>query len=296
MFDHRYSIFGPQPTVHTAKSALRLAPTGKDDVVLNALLETPLEKQPRRSPLEWLGAMGFHIGIIAALIIIPLFTTATIHMTEYEDTTLIAPPPPAPPPPPPPAGGAPAASHVTHIKPKLKYTLPKFNAPIEPVTPKAAPASSQNVAQGAPNLGGVPGGVAGGVPGGVFGGVVGGVTGGTGPSAPTPPPAAARPVKPTPKVVRVGGNIRAPRQTYSVAPVYPPLARQTRVWGTVVVDALIDEHGNVVQARVVSGPPLLIEAALKAVLQWKYQPTTLNGQPISVEMQVQVHFNLDSGN
>jgi len=54
---------------------------------------------------------------------------------------------------------------------------------------------------------------------------------------------------------------------------------------------VIDEHGNVVQARAISGHPLLVPAALKAVLQWKYQPTTLNGQSISVLMQVQVHFN-----
>ncbi len=57
---------------------------------------------------------------------------------------------------------------------------------------------------------------------------------------------------------------------------------------------VIDEHGNVVQVRVLSGHPLLIDAALKAVLQWKYEPTTLNGQPVSVELQVQVHFNLNS--
>ena len=88
--------------------------------------------------------------------------------------------------------------------------------------------------------------------------------------------------------------LKAPRQRYSVNPVYPPLTRDARIWGTVVVDAVIDEHGNVVQARVLSGHPLLIDAALKAVLQWKYEPTTLNGQAVSVELQVQVHFNLNS--
>jgi TonB family protein len=62
----------------------------------------------------------------------------------------------------------------------------------------------------------------------------------------------------------------------------------------VVVDAVVDEKGNVVQARVVSGHPLLTDAALKAVLRWKYEPTSLNGQPVSVELHVQVHFNLNS--
>jgi protein TonB len=62
----------------------------------------------------------------------------------------------------------------------------------------------------------------------------------------------------------------------------------------VVVNAVIDEHGNVVGARALSGHPLLIPAALKAVLQWKYEPTLLNGTPVSVEMEVTVHFNLGS--
>lgn len=100
--------------------------------------------------------------------------------------------------------------------------------------------------------------------------------------------------RPVQKLVRLGSNLKAPRHRYSVNPVYPPFAREARIWGTVVVDALIDEHGNVVQMRVLSGQPLLINAALKAVLQWKYEPTTLNGQPVSVELPVQVHFNLNS--
>jgi protein TonB len=94
--------------------------------------------------------------------------------------------------------------------------------------------------------------------------------------------------------MRAGSLLKAPRQTFNVNPEYPPLARQTRIQGTMVVDALIDERGNVVQAHVVSEHPLLLDAALKAVLQWKYEPTSLNGQPISVELQVQVHFNLPS--
>jgi hypothetical protein len=51
-----------------------------------------------------------------------------------------------------------------------------------------------------------------------------------------------------------------------------------------------DEYGNMVQARAVSGHLLLIAAALRPVLQWKYEPTSLNGKPISVELQVQVNF------
>jgi protein TonB len=94
------------------------------------------------------------------------------------------------------------------------------------------------------------------------------------------------------RIVRVGSNLKGPRQTYAVQPEYPALARQTHLSGVVVVSAVIDEHGNVVGARALSGHPLLIPAALKAVLQWKYEPTLLNGTPVAVEMEVTVHFNL----
>jgi protein TonB len=283
MGSDRISIFGPTQDGPGRKTAgsLRLSPTVKNDVSLKALLETPTTEQVRRSPLQWAGAMVLHAVVIAALIIVPLYTTGTIHLNEYNEMPLVTPPPLAPPPAP--AAGA-VAPHITHPKAKLNYTLQKLTAPS--AIPKNVSVGSEDAVEAAPDLGGV----LGGVPGGAVGGVIGGVLGGTGTVVPTPSPA-PRPVH---KVVRVGGNIKAPRQARSVNPVYPRLARQARIWGTVVVDAVIDERGNVVQARVLSGHPLLIDAAFKAVLQWKYEPTTLNGQPVSVELQVQVHFNLNS--
>lgn len=287
MSTHRISIFGPLQNTPGGKAAglLPLAPTVKNDVFLNALLEMPTTQHTRRSPLKWLGAMAFHVMIVAALIIVPLYTTGTISLSEYQEVPLVAPPPPLAPPPPP---GGDVDPHISRPKAKLNYTLQKLTAPT--VIPKRVSSGSDTVAEAAPDLGGIPGGVPGGVSGGVIGGVVGGVLGGTGTAVPVPPPA----VRPAQKIVRVGSHIKAPRQTYSVNPVYPPLAQEAHIWGTVVVEAVIDEHGNVVQARAVSGHPLLIDAALKAVLQWKYEPTSLNGQPVSVELQVQVHFKLNS--
>jgi protein TonB len=65
--------------------------------------------------------------------------------------------------------------------------------------------------------------------------------------------------------------------------------------GTVVVDAIIDEHGDVVEVKIVSGPPLLMQSALDAVRQWKYQPTFLNDQPVAVQLNVIVEFKLGNG-
>jgi protein TonB len=256
---------------------VRLSPTTPNDVFLTALLETPTTKTARRSPLEWAAATSLHIVILATLIIVPLYTTGTIQLDKYADTLLVA-PPPAPPPPPPAAGRA-IVPHTTVTRPKLTYTLGKLTAPAS--IPKTI--SSDNAAA-APDLAGVPGGVPGGQPGGSLGGVIGGT--GTSIPIPTPQQPAAK------RILRVGSNLKAPRQILSVQPEYPELARQAHVWGDVVVDAVIDERGNVVRAHAVSGHPVLIPAALQAVLQWKYQPTLLNGTPLAVEMEVTVHFNL----
>jgi protein TonB len=259
---------------------VRLAPTTQNDVFLKALLEAGTTRTVRRSPLEWAAATGLHIVILATLIIVPLYTTETIQLRNYEETPLVT--PPAPPPPPPPAG-RPVAPHITSTRQNLTYTLGKVSAPTS--IPKTV---SLDSAAAAPDLGGIEGGVPGGVAGGQLGGSLGGVIGGTGTSVPIPPP--QQPA--TKRIVRVGSSLKAPRQTFSVQPEYPVLARQTRLSGTVVVNAVIDEHGNVVGARALSGHPLLIPAALKAVLQWKYEPTLLNGTPVAVEMDVTVHFNL----
>jgi periplasmic protein TonB len=262
---------------------VRLSATTQNDVFLNALLETGTTKTVHRSPLEWLAATGVHFVIIAALIIVPLYTTGTIQLRNYDDTPLVT--PPAAPPPPPPAAVRAATPHITSKRPNLTYKLGKVTAPTS--IPKTI---SVGNAGAAPDLGGVEGGVPGGVPGGQLGGSLDGVLGGTGTAIPIPPPKqpAAR------RIVHVGSSLKAPRQTYSVQPEYPPLAMQAHIWGTVVVDAVIDEHGNVVGARAVSGHPLLIAAALKAVLQWKYEPTLLNGTPVAVEMEVNVNFKLGS--
>ena len=258
---------------------VRLSPATSNDVFLRGLLETPTTETVRRSPLEWAAATGLHIVILATLLIVPLYTTGTIELDKYVDTPLVA--PPAAPPPPPPAAGRAIVPHTMVTRPKLTYTLGKLTAPAS--IPKTVSLDNPGAV---PDLGGVPGGVPGGQPGGSLGGVIGG----TGTSVAIPPPQqpAAK------RILRVGSNLKAPRQILSVQPEYPELARQAHVWGAVVVAAVIDERGNVVRAHALSGHPLLIPAALKAVLQWKYEPTLLNGTPVAVEMEVTVHFNLGS--
>ncbi|HET8924011.1 MAG TPA: energy transducer TonB [Candidatus Acidoferrum sp.] len=279
---HRISLFDtPQyKPAGMPPKPLPLSTTVQNDVFLRALLEMPTTKQTRRSPLEWAGAVALHIAILALILIVPLYTTGTIHLSKYEAAPLVAPPPP----PALPAGAPIVSPHIAHPQARFTYTVQKLTTP-NSISKRVSQENTDAVS--APDLGGVVGGVPGGVVGGQIGAVVGGAFGSTGTATPPPPQP-----QPTKRIVRAGSTLKPPRQTYSVNPEYPTLARQTRIQGTVVVEAIIDEQGNVVQASVVSGHPLLIDAALKAVLQWKYEPTSLNGQPVSVELQVQVHFNL----
>jgi len=222
-------------------------------------------------------SMVLQIAFLALLILIPLIYTEALPKTLMS-SILLAPPPPPPPPPPP------AAVQVVHVKP-VAHLMEAGKL----VAPKAIPKDVKIIKEeeappdvGAGMVGGVPGGVAGGS----MGGVIGGVIGGAGSSAAPPPP------KVTPKRITVGGNVQAAHLVNRVQPVYPPLARQTRISGTVKLHAIIGKNGAVEQLQVVSGHPLLVQSALDAVRQWRYQPTLLNGEPVEVDTEIDVIFSL----
>lgn len=100
-------------------------------------------------------------------------------------------------------------------------------------------------------------------------------------------------VKPVPDApVRVGGDVQSAKLLKRVVPLYPQMARQARVSGTVHLLGIIARDGAVQRLQVLSGHPLLRQAALDAVSQWVYRPTILNGQPVEVEAPIDVIFNL----
>ncbi len=107
-----------------------------------------------------------------------------------------------------------------------------------------------------------------------------------------PPPRAVSHVPPAPKVVKLGGNVLEAKLVKRVMPVYPPLARQMRLAGTVRLEGVISRAGRVINLQVVSGHPMLTAAALDAVRQWVYSPTLLNGEPVEVIAPIEVHFTL----
>ena len=74
--------------------------------------------------------------------------------------------------------------------------------------------------------------------------------------------------------------------------MYPPLAKAARVQGTVKLDALISKTGTITNLKLISGPPLLVAAAMAAVQQWQYKPTLLNDEPVEVITTIDVNFTL----
>jgi periplasmic protein TonB len=217
-------------------------------------------------------SMIFQVAFLAVLILIPLIYTEALPKTMMA-TLLVAPPPPPPPPPPP-------IAQVVHVKPQA-HLMDAGKL----VTPKVIPKDIKIIKEDAPDMSGMQGGVVGGVAGGQMGGVIGGVIGGVG-AAPPPPKAAQQ-------RIRQGGQVQAAKLMNKVQPLYPPLARQTRISGTVRLHAIIAKNGTVEQLEVISGHPLLVQAALDAVRQWKYQATTLNGEAVEVDTTIDVIFSLN---
>ena len=203
---------------------------------------------------------------------------------------LATPGPPPPPPPPPPEQ---PTSHARVI-------------PTQSVGHKLyEPASTPRVAQiivdpvEMPSTGTGPG-VVGGQVGGSDNGVVGSILTQIARTAPV-----VKPPEPTPqqrtvaavvnaeKPLRVVSQVELARPIHRVEPMYPTLAKQARISGVVELVGVLGTDGRIHELRVISGHPLLINAAVDAVKQWIYAPTLLNGQPVEVQAPITVNFILN---
>lgn len=212
--------------------------------------------------------------IVGVLVLIPLLFTEALPKAQLM-MALVAPPPPPPPPPPP------EAIHVVHqvqtdiVNGQLR-TPTKIPKKVEIIKEDAAPP---------PQMAGVVGGISDGSAGGSAGGVIGGIISST-PIA-VPKVAVQR--------VRVSQGVTQGMVLHRVQPTYPSLARTARVQGSVVLAAVIGKDGTIQNLHVLSGHPLLTQAALDAVKQWRYRPYILNGEPVEVDTQVTVNFTLSGG-
>jgi protein TonB len=211
------------------------------------------------------------------MVLIPLIFTEALPKQQLM-TFLVAPPPPPPPPPPAAAPVKVVKQIQTDIVNGALRTPTKIPQKIQMIKEEEAPPAMASS--------GVVGGVPGGIPGGQMGGVIGGIIS----STPVAVPKVA-----TPQRVRVSQGVSQGLLVKRVQPNYPPLARQARIQGTVVLHAVISKDGSIENLTLVSGHPMLAPAAIDAVKQWRYKPYLLNGEPVEVDTEVQVNFTLAGG-
>lgn len=215
-------------------------------------------------------------GILALLLVsAPLMRSGQLPRVELRGVFL-APPPPAPPAPPPRAKGRPTVSKA-RIKPVAAIGAGAQGFPVAPV---AIP----NVITEEPLDwgGGVEDGIEGGVDYGLAGGYPKNLLG----------EAMLRIIGDETTPVRPAGEVRMPRLVKRVEPVYPEIARLSRVQDTVILEATTDVYGRVVAVRVLRSVPLLDAAAVDAVRQWIYEPLVVNGRPRGVVFTVTLRFEL----
>ncbi|MGA9473128.1 MAG: energy transducer TonB [Terriglobales bacterium] len=243
----------------------------------DSLIESGNRFKVKRQLSTTILSFALQIGLVCILILIPLIYTDALPKQQLM-TFLVAPPPPPPPPPPP------AAAPVKVVKIQSEMTNGQLR------TPTKIPQKIQMIKEeeAPPDLGGA--GVVGGVPGGVPGGSSGGVIGGILSSQPVAVPKVA-----TPQRVRVSSGVSTGLLIKKVTPNYPPLARQARIQGKVILQAEISKEGTIQNLQLISGHAMLAPAAIEAVKQWRYKPYLLNGEPVAVETQVEVNFSLSGG-
>jgi protein TonB len=232
--------------------------------MFNQLVVSGVNQEGTHKP--WAVTMSFlvQLVIVGVMILIPLIYTEALPKGML-NTFLVAPAPPPPPPPP----AAP-----------VKIVRPRIVQPQTMVAPTVIPKQVAMIKDEAPDVGAGSNGF------GVAGGTGDALGGGILNTAPPPPP------KATPSRIKVGGNVQSASLIRQVQPVYPPIAKTAHVSGTVILHAIIAKDGSIQELQYVSGPALLMKAAMDAVHEWRYKPTMLNGEPVEVDTTVQVVFTL----
>jgi protein TonB len=239
----------------------------------------------------WATAMGFtgQALLIGCALLAPLISPQTLGRA-FLVTTLA--PPGAPPPPPPPGPKIVPQSHHAVATQIFKHIL---------TVPVSVPAIAAIIVDDPPEAAGSGPGVPGGVPGGARDGVPGSLVDSIlnesariVPLVHLPEVINRDPVKPPPPPVKPPRItvLRMATPIYKVEPVYPALAKQARVSGTVELLGVLGTDGRIHELKVLRGHPLLINAALDAVRQWIFEPSMLNGQAVEVAAPITVNFIL----
>ena len=222
---------------------------------------------PTQTPKWMLLTFSLNLTLVAALIVIPLISPESLP-ARLVRRALYAPPP------------ALAVQPLAHTaQPASAQTAVLRNPYIVPIlTPTTINTDPVPPPQPLGDLNELPDGVA----------------GATAPSTAlfhfTPPPI-VRPAAPTSRIPVSGGVIEG-LLIHHTTPAYPAIARTVGVSGTVVLAATISKSGTIENLRILSGHPMLTQAAIDAVKTWRYRPYLLNSQPVEVETTINVVFSM----
>jgi len=226
-------------------------------------------------------SLAFQCSLVAAMIVSPMIFTEGVPRVHnvVKSWILDPPPPPGPEPIARPTGHREPSGTILPLRPGIvKETTSGPPTGISPII-----GTESDAFPSAPQIG--------------RNGPGGGIPGGTGlgifvnfpdPVAPRAPEQRPQPIQ----RIRVT-TIENSKIVFRPQPAYPAMARNVRVQGLVRLEAIISKTGLIENLRVVSGHPLLTQAALDAVRQWRYTPTVLNGEPVEVITTVDVNFTLN---
>jgi len=240
------------------------------DLFHDSLVVSGAKSRPR-NPWAVVGSVALLSLVLLTLVVIPLFHTDPLPKTERLTMLYFQPPP---------AAGA-KSTNIQAPKPTSTYKPTSIDTPVHVHKTQEAPPPPVDTTSEV--VGGVPGGVVGGIPDGVLGEVL---------HSTGSAPALAKAPAPAPKRIRVPAQVAEANLIHDVAPQYPPEAGRQRIEGTVVLMAVIGKDGTVHDVRVESGLPLLAQAAIEAVKQWRYKPYLLNGEPVEVDSHITINFTL----
>jgi periplasmic protein TonB len=249
--------------------------TKQDDPIFHSLIESEKTLTPR-NPWLTVGSLIFQSLLLMAIVVIPVFHTDPLPERETVTRVYLQPAP---------AASAKATKIPAPSKLRSTYTPTSMAIPAPMhITPEAAPPP---VSITGDVVGGAPSGVVGGVPGGVLSEMLVG---------PRSMPLPANTPEPTPvKRIRVASGVAEANLIHDVPPQYPPEAGRERIEGAVVLLAVIGTDGCVQDVQVVSGLPILAQAAMDAVKQWRYKPYLLNGAPVEIDSRITINFTLSRG-
>ncbi|MBL8221250.1 MAG: energy transducer TonB [Bryobacterales bacterium] len=231
-------------------------------------------------------SLGSQMLFLGTALILPLFFIEGPSVIRLNDL-LVAPPPPPPPPP---------SIKLVAVPNVIRRMIDGVRI----FAPSRIPTEVAKIVEtDLPPVDSMPDvGVPGGSIGGRHDGIINSIANQAARQAP-PPAVAEKPVAkdppPAPKEiarVRTGGDVQAAKLVKRIIPLYPPLAKQARISGTVKLMGIIARDGRIINLQVLSGHPLLVPAAVDAVRQWVYQPTLLNDEPVEVVAPIDVNFTL----